>query len=288
MGDSVASFGFTCGCANVILGTSAAYNGMSGIQNIAIGSCAFFGRFPPSTGSNNVAIGAGSQYEITGGTQNIAIGNNALYCVQNGCQNVAIGGSNTGFCSVGNGNVYIGACVAPVAVGSYQNIFIGWCAAPGYIAGSCNIIIGSCASLASGNNRVLIQPGGGTGASFAAGATGWTFTSDARDKSEITALPAGLAVVKELQPRTYEWTPRNVKLDENRKAVGFISQEVRSVLENHLPDYVEDIAPYTEETDTYGVAESKFVPILVKAVQELSSQLEDLKSDFDAYVATHP
>jgi len=123
----------------------------------------------------------------------------------------------------------------------------------------------------------------------------WTVSSDQRDKTDFTALDIGLDFVKALSPVTYKWDQRsdygdseadNWSLSDQTPDgthkkdwldVGFKAQEVEAL---------EQAAGYNKSNKTnltvslssdgeqYGMKYSKFVPILVKAVQELSTALD--------------
>jgi hypothetical protein len=58
---------------------------------------------------------------------------------------------------------------------------------------------------------------------------------------------------------------------------GLIAQEVKAVLDKHE---ITDFGGWTQEDDSeiQGIAQSMFVYPLIKAVQELSAEVEELKS----------
>ena len=74
----------------------------------------------------------------------------------------------------------------------------------------------------------------------------------------------------------------NFKTDQTHKQIGVIAQELEQV----FPAMVEETADKDMEgndlgTTTKSVKYSVFVPMLIKAMQEL-------KAEFDAYKAAHP
>ena len=116
--------------------------------------------------------------------------------------------------------------------------------------------------------------------------------SDERDKKDIEDLDTGLDFVKALKPRKFVWDNRNETITEQqinengditdiekefinsnkgKKDFGFIAQEVKS-LDNDTLRLI-----YDENPDKLEMSYGKLVPILVKAIQELSAELDLLK-----------
>jgi len=125
----------------------------------------------------------------------------------------------------------------------------------------------------------------------------WTVASDERDKTDFTALDLGLDFVNALEPVTYKWDKRSNYGDrfaedydlnaqtpdgthkEDWLDIGFKAQAVEAL---------EIAAGYTKETNTnlvsshsndgkqMGLQYSKFVPILVKAIQEQQALIDSL------------
>ena len=118
------------------------------------------------------------------------------------------------------------------------------------------------------------------------GAIGWTANSDRRLKDHIRPLTEsrGLASILKLKPVNYTWRDQRVAQAEQ---TGFIAQEVQEV----FPDLVTQgkdneikLADGSIETvkGTLGVNYTGFVVPLVKAVQELKSQIDALFSSDEA------
>jgi hypothetical protein len=125
----------------------------------------------------------------------------------------------------------------------------------------------------------------------------WTVASDQRDKTDFTALDLGLDFVKALAPVTYKWDKRSKYGDktaddydlldqtpdgthkEDWLDIGFKAQEVQAL---------EEAAGYTTaakknltvsttgDGKQMGLQYSKFIPILVKAMQEQNALIETL------------
>jgi hypothetical protein len=99
--------------------------------------------------------------------------------------------------------------------------------------------------------------------------TGGTWTnSDERRKENIEICNYGLNEVLQLIPKKF-----NFKIDE-RKIVnlGFIAQDVLPI----IPESVQ--ADIDNEEEYYAMNYSNLVPVLVKAIQEQQSQIEELKA----------
>ena len=124
----------------------------------------------------------------------------------------------------------------------------------------------------------------------------WTVASDERDKTDFTALDLGLDFVKALEPVTYKWDKRSkyaedgddldtILRDGTHKEdwldVGFKAQAVEALEQAagyNISDKTNLTTSLTDDGKQYGLQYSKFIPILVKAVQELSAQVEELKA----------
>jgi hypothetical protein len=109
--------------------------------------------------------------------------------------------------------------------------------------------------------------------SYITAATGaYVATSDARVKKDIEDSQYGLAEVLKLRPVTYRMKTED---DTAKKHVGFIAQEVKAVVDNLVDDTL-------SEDQLYGLDKSGIVPLLVKAIQELSAEVKALKAKVGA------
>ena len=127
----------------------------------------------------------------------------------------------------------------------------------------------------------------------------WTVASDERDKTDFTALDLGLGFVNALAPVTYKWDKRSKYGDkyaadydlnaqvpdgthkEDWLDIGFKAQEVEALeiaAGYKIADKTNLTTSLTGDGKQYGIQYSKFVPILVKAVQELSAEIDKLKA----------
>lgn len=106
----------------------------------------------------------------------------------------------------------------------------------------------------------------------------WGTISDARLKENIVDATPKLANIMALRVRNYNMIADEAK----KKMLGLVAQEVEQI----FPGLVEEIEVRDRETkEVIGtektVKMSIFIPMLVKAMQEL-------KTEFDAYKASHP
>ena len=96
-------------------------------------------------------------------------------------------------------------------------------------------------------------------------ATGNYFPSDRRLKNSIERLNEGyLKKVRQLQPSTYYY---NHTAHPDRKEIGFIAQDVEEI-------FPELISSKAEESEYLMLKYNDFIPILTKALQELSVKVE--------------
>jgi hypothetical protein len=107
-------------------------------------------------------------------------------------------------------------------------------------------------------------------------------TSDGRYKTNIKPLESSLSIVNKLKPVEFKWKSHDIHKFDNVNQVGFIAQDVMEVLKE--TPYLESIIKLnaTEKEDGtkepfYGMAETKLIPLLVKAIQELSEEINKLK-----------
>jgi hypothetical protein len=109
------------------------------------------------------------------------------------------------------------------------------------------------------------------GGIYASSATAVAFgvSSDARLKTNKRPIEYSLATVNQLQPKHYEW------IADNSTDFGFIAQELAEV----VPKAVR--VPSNEE-DTWIVNYTQLIPILTKAIQELSAKNDALQARIEA------
>lgn len=274
---------------NVAIGFNALGNDQKGSKNVAIGHGALATQqFTSSQDSGNTAVGHASGQVITDGVQNVFVGINAGAGATT-CNNVvAIGISAGGNATLtGNNNVMVGNSAGAEITSGVNNICLGQdsgrAGKPGgaLITTSNNICLGD-SSISGFHAQVSL-----------------TVASDERDKTDFKDLDLGLDFVNDLKPYTYKWDKRVNYGDssasdydfstqtpdgthkEDWLDVGFKAQEVE-VLEK-AKGYDKDkktnlLISSVDEGKQYGMRYEKFVPILVKAIQDLSAKNDALEA----------
>tara|TARA_R110001599_G_scaffold648_1_gene3065 strand:+ start:6245 stop:8074 length:1830 start_codon:yes stop_codon:yes gene_type:complete len=251
-------------------------------------------------GDHNTFIGNDSGLVSTTGANNTIIGSTAMDANTDGGDNVAIGYAALGAETSGDQNTAIGfeALVAQDQQGIAINTAVGYRADDGNLTGYHRVCIGGQAgnSSATGNNVICIGYNSNEGSSSASNVvtlgnssiatlrcqvTSITALSDERDKTSIEDLPYGLDFVNSLQPKKFVWDNReesdkygnkSFSSRKGAKDIGFIAQELQSVDDDFL-NLVYDANPEKLEA-TYG----RLVPVLVKAIQDLSAKVTTLEN----------
>ena len=94
--------------------------------------------------------------------------------------------------------------------------------------------------------------------------------SDQRMKKNIVDIPEGLSTIKALRPVKFDWNETAPSRETNVR--GFIAQEVEKVMPSLVGDFLSD-----KISDAKSVKSGELIPVLVKAIQELSAEVESLK-----------
>ncbi|MEM9391925.1 MAG: tail fiber domain-containing protein, partial [Bacteroidota bacterium] len=102
--------------------------------------------------------------------------------------------------------------------------------------------------------------------------------SDERAKDKIEPTTYGLSHIQKLNPVIYQWKNRPEELAH----VGLIAQEVLEVIPEAVYDPYKDIqydeqgkALPVDENARYGIRYHELIPVMIKAIQELNSQVEE-------------
>lgn len=104
-------------------------------------------------------------------------------------------------------------------------------------------------------------------------ATGTINTSDARQKTEVQDTDLGLEFVNSLRPVSFKWISDRLGVVN----YGLLAQEVESVLGGKaFGGHV-----YDKGADVHGLRYDQFIAPLIKAVQELSAEVERLKEQIN-------
>jgi hypothetical protein len=254
-------------CYNTAVGTCALYAETTGLFNTALGSGALQLQ---NTGSQNTAVGYGTGNSITTGVANTMLGAVAADNLTSGGCNVLVG-VNAGLAlTTANNNVMVGTNSGCNSTGS-SNVFVGCGAGLNATTQSNQIVIGagnSC-TLGTANGGVTFAFGASTYLYAPSGSAVWTSASDARLKEEVADLALGLDFINQIQPRTYQWK------ENKEKAAGFVAQELQEVVAEHDASY---LGLVDASNEYMGVAPAALIPVLVKAIQELSAEVAELKA----------
>jgi len=242
---------------NVAVGYQCLASSTTAQYNTAVG---FQAGLTVSTGSNNTLIGQGAGQDITDGAYNTCLGFQTMTHDRN---------------TNGNRNTVIGSFADTSSTNSDDQIILGY-----------NVI-------GTGNNAFTFGKDG-TDSNIDFGATSITAPSDERYKEEITSSTAGLSFINDLRPVTFKWKKEKDVPSDHKSYVadsdtrvmgrgekiqhGFVAQEVKAVIDNHSE--VKDGFGMWKVDDSDGrqrLAPSELIPMLVKAIQELSAEVTALK-----------
>jgi len=253
------------GSYNTATGYYALDSNYSGYMNTAGG---FQAMRHNSTGGYNTSTGGYSLFNNTSGSYNVADGYGALY------------NNLTGICNTG--------------VGYYANV--------SNAALTNATAIGFGAS-ANASNQVRI---GNSSVTSIGGYASWTNVSDGRVKMNIKENVPGLEFINKLRPVTYNLDitaadkltgVNHILINKEEKGIGqlynkarrqkeqvtytgFIAQDVEKAAQSLQYDFSGVDVPKNDK-DLYGLRYAEFVVPLVKAVQELSRQNEEMKKEIE-------
>jgi len=101
--------------------------------------------------------------------------------------------------------------------------------------------------------------------------------SDSRLKKDVVSLDQGLGAINSLRPVAYNWVEGFCD-EEKDRLYGFIAQEVQTVDSNLISSFGSVKLDDATINDTLSVKEKLIIPILVKAVQELSAKITALEN----------
>ena len=276
---------------NVASGYRAGYSLTTGSRNVAIGKQALY---VGTVNDNVVAIGSGAGYGHSG-SECVAIGRDAMYASSSSVNCVAVGKdalkNNTT-----NNQVAVGYQACTSATIGYYLTGVGSGALNSTTTGHNCAGIGRAAvsSTATAHNEFTL--GDGSVSNLRCADTSISSLSDQRDKAEIIDLPdsAGLDLINALRPVTYYWDKREwyddgvsdgskIKRDyrswkaQSGLKQGFIAQEVEAAISGEK--CLEDSMIVTGTEDKKEFAPAHLLTNAIKAIQQLSAEMEILKSE---------
>jgi hypothetical protein len=233
-----------------------------------------------STNNNIVAIGQNCCLNNTSGIYNVGVGIDSLRENTTGSNNTAVG-------------------VALISNQASNNTAVGFQALNNNTTGSNNTAIGYNAGVGGFGINITTQSnlfilGNSSVTDLICADTSISGHSDARDKKDIEALNfSGLAYINALIPRKFTWDMRKcVGTKKDITEIGFIAQEVEfvqssvyavpGIVSTYDIDYTDPETDETIVTDQKLIAPAKLIPILVKAIQELTVRVELLETALQA------
>ena len=290
----------TTGTASSLHNAAFGYNALQAINqgdyNVAVGS---YAADALTSGIDNTAVGYSSLGSTTTGQYNVAVGSYCLPANTTGGTNTAMGVNALNYTTTTGGSTAVGYAALKGAASQTgeNNTGLGSYAGQLVTNGSNNTLVGHNAgggasvpggSVTTASNQVCIGNQNVTNAHIQ---VDWTIASDARDKTDVEDLSVGLDFVKQLKPKTYRWDKRSkyskdqsIDPDGSHKAdqldVGFLAQDVEAIEEQYgykRADKTNLLTYLSGDGEMYGITYSKLIPMLTKAVQELSAEVEELK-----------
>ena len=104
-----------------------------------------------------------------------------------------------------------------------------------------------------------------------------TAISDQRLKENIRDLDDGLDKIMEIKPRKFDWKDGKGKNIQNDR--GFIAQEFEQIFPEMIDEWADEPP---EGEDPYKAVRADLIPIMVKAIQELKTELDAAKAEIQA------
>ncbi len=194
----------------------------------------------------------------------MAVGHHALTANTTGARNTALGEEAGSNLTTGVTGLYLGYAAQAAAVDDSECIVI---VADGSGSGR----------IGKGSNTGFINPNLGS-VYQGNNSASWATTSDRRIKKNIEDNTTGLEKINKIRVRNFEYrtedeiteVPSHAAIDKEGIQLGVIAQEIETI----LPDMVE-----TQSTGVKTVNPDNITWYLVNAVQELSTQVDELKAE---------
>ena len=297
----------TSGTRNVASGMYALHFNVTGSENTVVGYAAMYSN---TDGQDNTASGYSALEGNTTGDRNVAIGNWSLHENTTGYNNTATAALSNN--TTGIGNSAFGSSALSTHIGSY-NSALGRDALYTYAPGppptctsSYNCALGArtgttnlpyCLNfnnttalgyeaIVTASNQVRI---GNSAVTSIGGQVPWTTLSDGRFKRDVKKDVSGLAFIRQLKPVSYMLDKdafdkflgvsdsirfeRAASREAPQRQIGFVAQEVEAIVKKSGFVFSGVETPQNEK-DPYALRYAEFVVPLVKAVQELSAQID--------------
>ena len=195
-----------------------------------------------------------------------------------------------------------------ITTGGY-NTLVGYQAGNGLTTGSSNVCVGKGTDtnanddvnaitigdgITSGTNNFSFGKGSNVVSNDFSSNANWSRSSDVRKKREIYNQGLGLDFINDLRTVNFKWKPSNEfpkewndyseenNMDTDVIMHGFIAQEVKEALDKHANDIDKKFGGWSEGVDgMQHTSREMFVIPLIKAVQELSAEVKELKTKLE-------
>ena len=199
------------------------------------------------------------------------MGGSVLYNNQTGINNTAMG-TNAGYSLTSSNNTIVGRYANMLMTTGGSTTSIGQGAGYHTTTGTHNLNLDGAPSSATASYQLTL---GNTGHSnFRCNDTSISSLSDRRDKTDIIDLTVGLDFINTLIPRQFKWQTRDGNIKDGSIRAGFIAQELDEAQgTNRWLQLVMDDNPNRLEAN-----EGHLIPVLVKAIQELSAKVTALEA----------
>jgi trimeric autotransporter adhesin len=252
----------TTGYQNSAFGCRALGANTTGLLNNAFGSGALRNN---ETANANNAFGDVVLFCNTTGASNNGMGREAMERNTTGSWNIGIGQETMRFNTTGSNNVAVGAWALHSNIGGGNNIGIGT------TAGVTGLSPAGLVNITTQSNRIVFGNNDHTCAQIK---IAWTATSDCRDKTCFAPIALGLDFVRALKPTEYQFKQggRDSTATDGKRRYGFLAQEMLP-LEGDNPVIIS-----ADDPDKLQYTEAHLIPVLVKAIQELTARVEQLEN----------
>jgi hypothetical protein len=238
-----------------------------------------------------VAIGTSALTALTSGAGNVAIGYQASDAISTGANNVAIGYNALGAENDGAANTAVGyqaLLVQNAGAGDNYNTMVGYQAGDGISTGAQNTGIGASVAFtidaanqtcvgygattaSTGANTIMMGNGSMTDIYMGDDGNAWSQVSDERLKRNIEDWSVGLGAINKLRIRQFQFKEDNVfGFSADKVRQGVVAQEAVEA----LPEMIS-----TNEKGWMSANNESMIWAMVNAIQELSAEVEKLKSN---------
>ena len=226
-------------------------------------------------------VGSNAGDSLTSGNHNSAFGFDAGTGLTSGFANTLLGYNSGSSVTTGARNTLVGDSAASSLTGD-NNTALGYGAGNNKTSGNYNINIGYLSNASSATVSGEITLGDSNIDAFRCDVQSIASLSDGRDKTDIVESSFGLDFINSIRPVQFKWDRRNLvegdlTASKNGKTrLGFIAQEFQEAMPNNENDILDLV--YESNPERLEAKYGNLIPILTKAIQELSRQNKELEN----------